>query len=191
MVGILNILLDYGRQRILREWMPDSCIASTAIALDVLEYFSIPARPLPVVVSIFNPEAVQMLDKGITDMNEWNKVGAWSVGVGMGERAFRPDRWSGHLVALVDETILLDLSLDQASRTEKGIILTPTKAPMPDDFFTGSPLVGELNGCTVIYKYKANEEFRNAPDWKEKRRRRTAVYDIIGHIERNSHAEIL
>lgn len=58
---ILGTLVRYGRKVILKKWLPDSCIISAAIALDVLEYFGIQAEPFVCTVEVWNPLCRQLL----------------------------------------------------------------------------------------------------------------------------------
>lgn len=102
-------------------------------------------------------------------VTEWPST-AWSLGiVGTGERVPETNGWDGHLVAYVDEADsrwIVDASLDQFSRPQRGIELLPSVFSMPKPW-TGDPMIfDKADGTVVVYRAMQNPgPWRRAPDW--------------------------
>jgi hypothetical protein len=128
-IEVVTALAKVGRPPILEHFAKRSCIASTRIALDVLEYFGVRAEPLPLFVLVLNGEALDMAEAGMSQAGLQAEMlkygpdepgGPW--GIGVGAVIENSTDWAGHLVvAIPDERLLLDMSLDQASRPHKGL----------------------------------------------------------------------
>lgn len=200
---ILDALIMVARPIIREHFRPDSCIASTRVTIDVLRYFGILAEPLPVNALVFNPEAAAMIVNGSTDADVAEKLatqsdadtgGVWSVGVGMGSPAGE-GKWAGHLVAAIPEQqIVVDLSLDQASRPHKNMVLSPYWAHIGDmkwwageTRFPHSSADGSLvwlgRGC-------ANPNgFTDSPNWR-KQNQKLLFTSMVGQIIRKIRSEL-
>jgi hypothetical protein len=105
-------------------YRPDCRIAATAVLLDVLDYFRFTARPLSVIATVYNPAmSERILREGMPTLEEaerdWFPKGCYSLAVGVGDP--EPGKWAGHLVANFADQLLLDLTLDQASRPQHQI----------------------------------------------------------------------
>lgn len=191
---ILGTLAQFGREQILTEWEKDSCIASTGIALDILKHYEIPARPMCVTTMIFNAAAyAKIIEIGRLPNPEESKawqaeVGGWSVGLGFGERGGpKPNKWAGHLVAIVRDQILLDLSIDQATRPQHNIFLQAGGGCIENaaKFLSGEQVfVTGSNGCLLIYERKNNEDYQKSPDWLETHRRKRVLFRTIQEIDK-------
>ena len=151
---VLRGLQRHAYEPIREHFNLDSCIASTRIGLDVLDYFGIVAAPMPLAVLIFNEEAIQLLEGGM-GMDELaqhlrsipkSEAGTpWSIGLGYGGDP-EPGKWAGHLVAAVPHArTLVDLSIKQAERTQKGLIFNEPMLWLCDDdeWWAGRKLVSE------------------------------------------------
>ena len=190
--AILEALAALARPLILERFGPSSCIASTAIGIDVLRRFGIGARPLPVRVEIYNPALAAALAAGNEPPTDpaarpaWmDAFGGWSIGLGMGGDE-EPGKWPGHLVCWVDSPpVFVDLSLDQASRPARQIELgTAVFEPLPG-FERGDQLAPFAlpNGCLCRYQaVPAQQEFRRVPDWADRGRRSETVARIEAAI---------
>lgn len=154
---IYTTLLTFGRARILERFRPDCCIASTRIAIEVLRRFGIRAKPAPCQVYIATLPLFERLQK--QSFTGKFQPGEHSVGIGYGVPAGTRPGFDGHLVAVTDDS-LIDLSLDQASRPHKGIVLLPQRIP-----FSGFPLSGTIGQCVVCYTQLNNYDYIQAPDW--------------------------
>lgn len=156
---ILGGLLKYVREPMLASGFGlDSCIASTRIALDILEHFGVEAEPMPLAIFLLNEEAIQIVESGGTleDIKEQTLKydishvgGPWSIGLGAaGDK--RANRWAGHLVAaLPQHKMLVDLSADQVARPQKDMPLEPIVWVVHDeDWWAGR----ELRSEPMIYR---------------------------------------
>lgn len=184
---VLRGLLEHARLLILTRFRPDSCIACTRIALDVLAHFGVPAEPLPCRVVVFNPAMKARCERegripDVTELDLWiEQDGAWSVGLGF---ANGQPGYDGHLVALAHGRWLLDLSLDQASRPARGIELRPLVAEVTPAFLSGQErLFVDPNGCALWYERIDNAKHLVAPDWTDQARRVELVAALILALE--------
>jgi hypothetical protein len=190
--NVVEFLLTEGRATILRRFHADSCVASTRVVIEVLDYFGIRAKPQPVRLRIFNPEATRLVAAGVELLPEHKDAGAWIVEVeGTGRMTAGADgrrRWDGHLVAVAinpaGPDVAIDLSLDQASRPQRNIRLEPTSFVLPDGW-RDRPFGIEQNGCTIAYTAIDSGNWR-AGDWTERNRWSPAAAEIIRNIRTRS-----
>jgi hypothetical protein len=168
------------RQEMDGRYRPDCCIAATRILLSVADYFRLTALPLCVQATVFNPVMSQRLEHEAMPSQEeaersWFPAGCHSVGLGVPGDS-EPGRWQGHLVAVV-ERHLLDITLDQASRPQHGIVLPAVcVCPLDLDFLMRRAMLqGRCNGCLVRYLALPTGagDFQRAPDWRSKRHHAT------------------
>jgi hypothetical protein len=147
----------------------DSCIACTRIAVDTLRAFSVRAKPLAVEVVIHNAEAAAHIERGQPDAIEHDPT-AWSMQLGFAPHDLGDHVYNGHVVCLVEERRLLDLTLGQASRSEHGIHLGPgVFDPLPPDFETAGSSFPVTGGCVVVYRPHAEERgFLPLPHWTDR-----------------------
>lgn len=185
---ILALLTAQARPLILDYWGAYSCIASTRIAIDVLAEFGIAADALPVHAYIFNAPLWKRLEAGeCPEAREIERLyevdGSWSIGLGFGGD-MGENKWPGHLVALVRRPqVIVDLSLDQASRPERQIHLAPIVAPADQSFLAGAgQLVGSVNDTVIAYETIEEHGYLGSPDWKERERHRRVVPEIVERI---------
>jgi len=184
---ILEGLMNHGRPEILKEFRPDSCIVSTAIGIDVLTHFGILAEPLPVKLSIFNAPYVKRIDSGSDWPNRetlirWGQEdNSYSVGIGYGEQQL--NKWAGHLVLLVENKWLVDLSIDQANRPQYNMIFEPMAIEIDNDFLSGKmPRILKDKECVIRIELIKNRGFLSSPDWAFGGRRKHLVSKIIEKI---------
>jgi hypothetical protein len=126
-----DVLLRYTEvaRPIIREYFrADSCIASTAITIEVMKRLGIVATPYPCRVLVFNAPFMSRVKRerrypDSTEVIKWTTgTNLWSVGVGY---TTNNEPHVGHLIAIVENKYLVDASIDQASRPHKGILLPP------------------------------------------------------------------
>ncbi len=161
---IAQLLQDVGpifRSEFLREHPRDSVVLSTRLAVELLAQLGIPARALSVQAMVFNApflrrmRLLKRMPEHSTEADRWFKeYGAWSATLGRNRRG-GSDRWEGHLVAVVRESWLWDLSIDQTEAPDKEFIFpAPLLLRVGQPFLKGlSPLVGRLD--KLIYSYTA------------------------------------
>lgn len=104
----------------------DHCINGTRVAVETLRHFGIKAKPLSVVVLVFNQTAWDLFKQGVP-VTEWPPH-AWSVGIDQHTNTASDNRFAGHLVAHGD-TWLLDISAGQFHRP--GLIHSPDALVLP------------------------------------------------------------
>lgn len=164
---------------------PDSCIMSTRVMCDIGEMIGINITPLTVRALVFNRVVAdefrrrgddEVPDEVIRDLVA-NK-GGWILDVGVREGPTAPGQWAGHLVAVARtagvDPVVIDLSIDQADRPEKGIKITePITFPVPPAeraFLRGEQnamLADRDSGILMVYlAYPGDVSFKDAPDWE-------------------------
>ena len=179
----VRLLMEYARPEILTTHRPDSCIASTAVGIRVLERFGIGAWPVPVHAVAMNAQYVAMMNEVATNKEEnpdaempeeaqrqWMERGAWSVE--LSNLPSRADGFDGgHLVIGIKDH-LVDLSIDQASRPHKGIPLEPLAIDCPQSFYEGERIWRHVGTAILVYRHAPFtgflEQLMFSGDWTNK-----------------------
>lgn len=181
------------RGEILREFTPDCCVATCNILRTVFAHYHFDATPLAVKVIINNAQFVKAREAGERipsgedkdELHRWmDKRGAWSLGI-VPESGDGKTRFGGHLILRL-QGVLVDASIDQCNRPEKGIVLLPFLVmPARPDFLNGTAsLAGKSHDVELIYTVlKGDHSWRSAPDWTDKVRCRGAVNRILERLE--------
>ena len=209
---VIAALMKVARPVIRTTFRQDSCIPSTRIGIDVLAYFGLKAVPMPLFMLIYNDEAMKLIEGGkAAQLQELmhsrgpdEPGGPWSVGVGA--EIANSSGWAGHLVVgLPEYRVLIDLSIDQASRPHKGIDL-----PIPmlflvgdDDWWSGketrwtSVLVNDRGERLAIIMDRTLKDpggYRRSPNWQRDSgiitNPRKVFKDITGQIIREMKVEL-
>jgi hypothetical protein len=170
-------------------YRPDCCIAATAVLIDVLDYFRLTARPLRVIATVYNPAmSERILREGMPTLAEaerdWFPNGCYSLAAGIG--APESGKWPGHLVAILADKVLIDLTLDQANRPQHDIVLPmPLVAPLPPDFLAeDGQMAGQVNGCRVVYEARPSDHsFDRSNDWRSRKRHDGVVAGAIRRLK--------
>ncbi len=164
---VANVLKEIGRPEIMSDYQdPNNCIPSTLVVLDVCRELGVQAEALVVEVD------VESLDGSAKKR----------VGHRVDDRD-TPDRWQGHLVAIVDGRFLLDLSIDQINTETWGFYVWPILAT--DQKFEGF-LKGERalqivqDKCRFIYWARVGD--RTYQPGVESSRRVSTVTGIVNRI---------
>lgn len=104
--------------------------------------------------------------------------GSYSSSLGLAPEHYDPAReWAGHLVCVVDGprcAVVLDISLDQASRPQHGVHLRPHLFIASRDWLAGDAEHWEedVDGSLLAYRVDPeNTEYLCSPDWTDKGRR--------------------
>jgi hypothetical protein len=166
------------------------CIFATRIAIDVAHYFGITATPLPVLTIIANPPFTKHVveDGFIPNLKQWNSVdGSYSVVIGLRDEKERipPNHWNGHLIAVAQDTFG-DFSIQAVERPQHQIITGPALvAPYPR---WPAWQVSNPHGTVFFYERTNDTRYRDAPDWKDPKRRRPMVGRLIRDV-RNTIAK--
>jgi len=207
----------------------DTCILSTAVAIDVLDYYGIDAVPVVTEVVVANRAWAERFEsEGFfeeEDESWWERTGAHTVGLGFPVDANQPrprshsrihygpgmakaieadqtlarlvdqmiraipadPGWPGHLVAYGDGK-LIDLSIGQASRPSKGILLAPIVCSCPGKFLheDGSTLeLGLPNGALLLYQARPSDRsYRHSVYWTRRER-----HALVGRVIRRMNEQ--
>lgn len=152
----------------------DSCIASTKIVIGLAQALGLSAEPRSIVGEVFNPVMGQWL---VANERPWSRdeqialaaAGGRCLVVGYDDHpdAEKDDgRWNGHLVAVVEDRVLVDLTFDQFNRPAKGI---PVDGPL---FAPWRPGLGTArirdDGVLLRFMPGGSNEYETAPDWKRR-----------------------
>lgn len=120
------------RRAILRHYNPDSCVASSAIGLLVLRELGFEVRPLSVRAMLANHAFVERTEReghvprNKNERERWfTENGCHAIGLGVPDHdpTSNPLVNGLHVALLVGNKWLWDLSIDQASRPEHGIVI--------------------------------------------------------------------
>ncbi len=173
-------------------YRPDSCIAAARVLVDVLDRLHVRARPLAVVADIFNAALLTRaqaeggrLPSDTAEYCRWvEEDGAWWLTLGPGGAEPEPGKWPGHLAVVVWESVLIDLTLPQASRPRRGIVLAPVAVQVDRPFLTGEcRRVIELGGCEAHYLARPEDRsYQAAPDWQDRSRHAGVVRAIVRRV---------
>jgi hypothetical protein len=178
---LFGALIGIGRPTILRVARPDSCILSTSIGIDVLTRFGCEAWPLPIKTIVGNQAWAERYEAEGMPMRpeigqRWFAEGAHSVGIGYSD-GNTAGSWGGHLVIVAlpqkdAEPCIIDLSLDQATRPEKDLLVEPFWGRVEPDFLKGKSVAKTRfpNGCVALMEATPDDQsYRQSPNWKDHR----------------------
>lgn len=188
----INALFETGAKAVLRDYFNEnSCINSTRVVLEVFRTLRLEASPFAVRTRIYSKGFMEKAERegGFPrteeQVHEWtSQPGVWSVGIGYFHLGLPPDAWLGHLVLRAGPH-LLDATISQASRPEKGLVLPEMLVVenVPADFWRGLVNITTVNanGSTVQYEPQPrNQGYMATPGWS-----------FRGGIEAAAHQEIM
>lgn len=133
---------------------PDHCVLFTRMAVDACRERGVLARPLAVSVEL----------RGEDQADPEFRLG-FQGDVPMDAP---PDFWDGHLVAVLDRRLMVDLSLDSATRPEFGFTPAPLVADVLPQFLEGGSMDVAIEGGTA--RYFANpdrKDYQDLPAWEQ------------------------
>lgn len=185
---LLQAIADEARAAVLTRHKPNSCIATTRVAIETAAYFGVSLRPWAVNVRAFTPEGWRLAQAGVPP-EDWPQH-AHSIGIIAG--AGPAD--VGHVAAVTTRgqvtaagDWLIDASLDQAARPARGLgPFTPVVAPLPaglDLAETGVHQVEyEIDGGPVFYTASGSRLYLSSPNWRPGPAIRACVAEAIRAI---------
>jgi hypothetical protein len=164
---------------------PNACIACARITQMTLTRHRLQVRPCSVEAVVLNPALAARQDRTgrtprhETELDQWYREDG-SCFVHLGTGAPQADCWAGHLVALVERTILIDLSLPQINSPEHDIHLMPVLCSVPRGFAEGRTVHRfAMAGCRVEYRCRPDKiGYQTAVDWCDIGRHQRAVAEI-------------
>ena len=162
----------------------NSCICCTKVFVQLANTVGLNAIPLTVEASVFNPVfadwiEVNGLDPSDEDMVRMGEKGGRFVVLGARDERQPKDSnsWPGHLVAVISAkgkpTTVIDLTIDQANRPKKDILIRdPLVFGVPDNFTDGGVVATGFMGTKagkIAFVYRAFPEdtsYEVSPDWQ-------------------------
>jgi hypothetical protein len=161
---LLRIFAGCARREISRLFLPNACIASTAITLDVMRHYGRNGRPWEVCLQILS--APFHLEIGCYPPDS-------------------PDEVGGHLVSLVDG-FLVDASFGQITDANPAVKvppvfvgeLLPRDAPLRDAYQFHTPF-----GTLQYQSRSMSRDYHLSPDWGPSGEREAVCTAIITQIE--------
>lgn len=131
----------------------DHCVLFTRVAVDVCRERGVLAKPLVVSVEF----------RGDAEPDGTLHYGF----AGRIPEGAPPDFWDGHLVAILDRRLMVDLSVDAAARPELGIAPVPFVAEVPTSFLEGGTFeVAVPGGSSRYFAHPSRKDFRDLPAWQ-------------------------
>ena len=197
---VIDLLVERAPSYIARDYKEGArCVAATRIAYDVLRYFEIRSKALPVVAMAANAQAyaamLEALDLGGPLPRERQEKlveeGGWYVQIDT--ESTNDGRYAAHLVLGIEEPLyegdrgFVDLDLQQFRREPKGILLPGAiSARVFPEWWDESaearyPL--DEGGIFVIQRLREYRPFQHTPDWKRK-------HPCVGPLIREIRAEL-
>lgn len=172
-VKLLDDLAKMVRARILTHYRPDSCIASVKLLIDCAKEQGIALRPLKCLVIAMNPYVTKQFEDGLILSSEDLKRASthpdgWSVGI-MAAPTPALNDFGGHLIAAtLDGNVIVDPSIDQVMRPEKGILTEAyamaLRNPLPFD--KDWEFMVKIGPCLLHYSTQPEDtSYEGAPDW--------------------------
>jgi hypothetical protein len=145
----------------------DCCIAIARINQIILEDYHFKVQPVTVQLEIFN-EAFVKKGRPPKDEHEtraWADEGVWKIVLGWRQNKLAPGKWPGHLVSIVNNQHLLDITITQATRPHKNINLEPLVIATIN---FSKPLCIRDRDTYLFYDFFWNDKtYLNSPDWQK------------------------
>jgi hypothetical protein len=161
------------------------------VLVDVFHHLHARVRPLSVTVEVFNAAMVARaaseggrLPQTTEEYQRWvEESGCWWLTCGANGEP-EPGRWPGHVVVVAWKAVLIDLTLPQASRPQRGIVLPPVAVRVWPEVLTGDdPRVLNVNGCELLYQARTEDRsFMCGPDWCRREPHREVVRAILRRV---------
>lgn len=171
--------------QLLRRWRvnPDSCVLATRATCLALAAVGVRASAFPTRLDVFSPSWIEQMRAGWDPrqpadpdrQRELAERGVWTVAIGdpQGEGRPRPDGrpgYNAHLLCLVDGRWLVDMTLHQAARPQKGIDVQPHLFAADRELLRGErPQQMLMRGSLVQYRRLAAPQFTRSVDWTQLR----------------------
>ena len=189
---ILDSLVELWNSEVRPHVVTNACVLSARLASEVLDYFGIKHRVLPMSVMAMNDEMLKHQQEDV-HYTAWSPT-AWSVGVGFGQMvATNKDSrdgtgFDGHVVVVTDNHYI-DLTAYQFNRVEHrintggSVVIPMTDITYP--FTLSSEMPNEwiyiaLQQGHLLMAPNGNDEFKDSPDWRTHYKRQAG--DIIRQI---------
>jgi hypothetical protein len=169
------------RPEIRRDHILPSCIAATWITVAVMRGLGLRAEHCEVVASVGNKTYAALWrlygpPKTREELDEWTRKGSNIVGIGHERGA---GGIGGHLVAVVEDTYVVDASLDQVADPTTGLAIPPVFVMRIDPRGIPYGIMRDVSGTLFVeyVKRRTLSDYTVSPDWG-----RTS--DVLDAVER-------
>lgn len=176
----LDRLISIAHEELMRFFLPDCCVLATRIMVDVCKRLGVPCLPLSIMAAIYTGEMEQHVTEHGCDFwhcREKLDVQGPCVLLGMPPDQRGPDpgpseKFGAHvgvICRITEGYVLVDLSVEQASHPELGILLDgPLCLPVNEPFIGGAAeIVAGAEGITIRYIAFPRDLWYtvDSPDW--------------------------
>lgn len=121
----------------------------------------------------------------IEEAQAWRATGAYGMMTKSMDQA-GPNEWAGHLVAIVYRRRLIDPTLDQYSRPQHGIILSPYITAVIEPALRGRVTMTTAVGNGTMVSYEArpgDKSYRQSPQWGDTDVNRAIVARVLDGLD--------
>jgi hypothetical protein len=195
---VIDVLLREAPPLLATRFRPDCCIGAARLALQALRGAGLSAAAVPAEAIVVSPEAHRRNEayRAANDgrpapkelVETWFDEPdgrCWAISIGGNYRPEDPAFWGGHLVVLAEDRWLIDLSLPQANRPERGIELTPVAIEVGRNGFAPNGTAAAIvNGSAVRWTRRGFYGWQESPDWRHKWRTRDLAAELLKLIRR-------
>jgi len=170
------------RPEIRKDHLVGSCVAATWITIQVMRLFRVRARAITVRVEICNSAFVNFEREFGRRPLLGESADTWIVGVGF-------EKGQGlvgtHVIALIDEQIIVDASIDQGNAPEHGITLPGVVYTVVEkEFHSGTRMIVDVSGQRLVYiPHNVKIELRSLYDFNHNAETDGAVQRIAAKLE--------
>ena len=166
-----------------------ACLNMTAVTLELARRFKVKAAPLSVSFEARNAAYEDFVARfGRAPTTTDNVEGAWAVIGGCAKPKVENGAWQGHLVAILDGRWIVDLSIGQAYRPERGIHMPSVLVgPVSNKFLRGEERASTSNDVGATLHYAAvlgDRSYLNLPGFQLHDRNRATADTIEGMMRR-------
>ena len=164
---VVGALLE-AKPAMLEVYGPRRCVVCTRVAIEACRAVGLKASPCAVEVDIVMPSGFEA------------HMGFEPSG------AMRPGDWNGHLVAVIENRALLDLTLDSMTVPDADLYPGPFTAPVDAKFAEGQVTTFEVGGgIEVTYTpHPENREFLTREDWGDRLERERVLPGVLANLGR-------
>jgi hypothetical protein len=165
---VVGALLE-AKPAMLEAYGPRRCIVCTHVAIEACRAVGLKASPVAVEVDLVMPSGFE------------GHMGFEPSG------AMNPGDWNGHLVAVIENRALLDLTLDSMTVPDADLYPGPLIAPVDAKFAKGQVATIEVDGgIEITYTpHPENREFLTREDWGDRQERERVLPGVLATIERD------
>lgn len=168
----------------------DTCIASTRLVLKLMRQLGFRGKAVPVSVCAFNPHVLSFAKSiDVDGLLEAARTHAhdpegWSIGIDRQSGA-TGSGWNGHLVALIERQVFVDMTVSQFARPAYQMEPAPYVIGLVPKGWpkNGDACMCVSNGTALVYAPDTlNTTFDTSPDWLESGSRDTIVRATLSAI---------